>query len=122
VYELERKHVKPSNRSKSTDILLFVAWKSESYKKFCVLVQLMECNGWFYCREIDLKEHYQKDASQLRIYTGPIKDTWLIPDGTVLMTELELDFTRRDGALNITISEGTRNDHAKRLIRIDLKK
>jgi hypothetical protein len=38
----------------------------------------------------------------------------LIPDGTVLMSILELDFTQRDGVLNITISESIRDDYTRR--------
>jgi hypothetical protein len=48
VYEQQRKHVKPGNQTKSTVILLSVAWRSEGYKKFRVFVHLMECNTWSY--------------------------------------------------------------------------
>jgi hypothetical protein len=113
-YKLERKHIKSVNLSESTHILLFVAWKSEGYKKFCVFVHLIEYGKWFYRREILLEEYYQRYASQFSTYTGPIKDTWLTCDGTVLMTELELDFTLRDGVLNMAISKGVNNDHTKR--------
>jgi hypothetical protein len=103
-------------------IRLLVAWKSEGYKNFCVFVHLIECNKWPYWDEIRLEEYYQRYADQLSTYTGPIKDTWLIHDGTVLMTELDLDFTQRDGVLNITISEGSKDEHAKRPEWINLNK
>jgi hypothetical protein len=122
MYELERKHAKPSNQLESTDILLLIAWKSEGYKKFRMFVHLIECNKWPFWGPAELEEYYLRYASQLLIYTGPIKDTWLIPGGAVLMTGLELDFTKRDGVLNITISDGVKDDHTKRLELINLNR
>jgi hypothetical protein len=40
----------------------------------------------------------------------------------VLMTELELDFTQRDGVLNIIISERNNDNHARRPKWINLNK
>jgi hypothetical protein len=114
MYGLERKRVKSSNQPEPTDIQLFIAWKSEGYEKFSVFVHLIEDDKQFYWRKATLGEYYQRYASQLCTYTGPIKNTWLIPDGTVLVTELELDFTQRDGVLNITISEGVEDEKTKR--------
>jgi hypothetical protein len=122
IHVLERKHVKTGNQPEPTDILLFVAWESEGYKKFRAFVHLIECDKWFYWSGVLLEEYYQKCVNQFSTYTGPIEDTWLIPDGTVLMTILELDFTQRDGVLSITISEGTSDDHTKRPEWIDLEK
>jgi hypothetical protein len=115
MYKLESRYVKPGNQPEPTDILLLMAWKSEGYKNFCVFVQLIEYNKWSYGGVIKAREYYQGCANQLCTYTSPIKDTWFIPDGTVLMTELELDFTQRDGVLNMTISEGIRDEHTKKL-------
>jgi hypothetical protein len=112
-YQLEKEHVKPSHRPKPTYLQLFVAWKYEGYKDVCVFVQLIKCYKAFHWGEIQLEEYYQRCANQLYTYTGPIKDTWLINYDTVLMTGLELDFTQRDGALNITISEGVRDEYTK---------
>jgi hypothetical protein len=75
------------------------------------LVEHDEEVGLFYSQ---LETHHQRYASQLSTYTGPIKDTWLPHDGKVLMTKMELDFTQRDGVLNITISEGVKDDHTGR--------
>jgi hypothetical protein len=97
-----------------------VAWKSEGYKKFRVFVQLIECDGTFYLCDIPLEEYYQRYANQLNTYTGPIKNTWMVYDDTVLMTELELDFTQRDSVLNITISEGVKDEYTKRPIWLSL--
>jgi hypothetical protein len=122
-YELQKKHVKFDNLLKSTDVRLFVNWKCEGYTKFHVFAQLIECDRVFYGDKITLKEYYRRYSSQLGAYTGPIKDTWLISDGTVLVTRLELDFTQkdwRDGVLNITISKGTRDKHTKRPVWFDL--
>jgi hypothetical protein len=113
-YQLQREDVNPGNRRDSTHIRLFVVWKSEDYKKFRVFVQLIECSKTLCWDEIKLEEYYQRYANQLCAYTDPIKDKWLIYDDTVLITGLELDFTQRDGVLNITISEGSRDVDAKR--------
>jgi hypothetical protein len=115
-YDLEKRG------NDSIYIRLFVAWKSEGYKKFRVFVHLVEYEKWHGWGKNELEEYFQRYASQFCIYTGPIRNTWLMPDDTVLMTESELDFTQRDGVLNITISEGTKGEHAKRPEWVDLKR
>jgi hypothetical protein len=92
----------------STHIDLFVAWKSDGYRKYHVFVQLIEYDKWIDWDKTKLEMYYQTYANQLSTYTNPIIDTWLLDDDTVFMTRLELDFTQRDwrdGVLNITISE-----------------
>jgi hypothetical protein len=102
--------------------LLSIAWKSEDYKKFHVLVQLIEHGETIRWDKIKAEEHCRRYTNQLGAYAGYIKDTWLLHDGTVLLTELELDFMQRDGILNITISEGIRDEHTKRPIWTSLKR
>jgi hypothetical protein len=114
MYVLERKHVKIGTRHEPTHILLLVAWKSEGYKKLRAFAHLIEYDKASCWDNLSQEEYYQRFTSQLRIYTGPIKDTWLMPDGTVLLTELGLDFTQRDGVLNVTISEGIEDENTKR--------
>jgi hypothetical protein len=106
----------------STYIRLFLTWKSEAYKKFCVFVHLVECEKWSMWDKHELEEYCQRYASQLCTYTGPIRDTWLMPDGTVLMTKLELDFTRRDGVLSLTIYRGIKGERTKKLEWFKLKR
>jgi hypothetical protein len=89
IYVLQRKDIKPSNRLDPTHIRLFVVWKSVGYKKFCVFVQLMECDRQTDWNILMLKEYYQRYTNQLCTYTGPIEDTWLIYDGTAPMTRLD---------------------------------
>jgi hypothetical protein len=122
MYILERKDDNLYNRPGSTFTLLLVAWESEGYKKFRVLVQLIECNKQPYWSKFKPEEYYQRYASQLYTYTGPIKDAWLISDGAVIMTRLELDFTQRDGVLNITISESVSDDYTRTTEWINLKR
>jgi hypothetical protein len=107
-YRLEEEY------AEATYIRLLVAWKSEGYKKFRVFVHLIEHEDWRDWSKVRLEEYYQRYASQLSTYTGPIKNTWLIEDDIVLMTALELDFTQRDDVLNITISESVKDEHTKR--------
>jgi hypothetical protein len=113
MYQLQRKGVEHDDQLKSTYTLLCFAWKSEGYKKFRLFLQLIDCDQTFSWKKIYQYEYYQRYTNQCNTYTGPIKDTWLIHDGTVLMTRLELDFTQRDGVLNVTISEGIRDHHTK---------
>jgi hypothetical protein len=115
-YDLEKKG------SKSTYIRLFVVWKSEGYREFRMFVHLTEYEEKCDWSKVGLEEYYQRYASQLCTYTGPIKDTWLIPGGTVLMTEVELDFTQRDGALNIIISGGIEDERTKKPEWINVKR
>jgi hypothetical protein len=122
IYELQGKHVVPSNRLGSTRTLLLVAWKSEGYKKFRVLVHFIECNVRPYWFNFKPEEYYQRYAGQFSTYAGFIEDTWLTSDGVVIMIRLELDFTQRDGVLNITISESVKDEHTKRPEWINLNR
>jgi hypothetical protein len=112
-YELQRKRANHGNRPRSIYTRLFMTWKTEGYKKFRVLVQLIEYDKipWL---KFGSEGHYRRYVSQLCTYTSPIEDTWLMPDGTVLTTRLELDFTQRDGVLNMTISEGVKDERTKK--------
>jgi hypothetical protein len=120
--KLQRCDVKTDYQPKSTQTLLFVAWKSESDKKFRVVGKLLEHVEPFYWSLTKLEEYYQIYANQLSTYTGSIKDTWLTDDGKVLMTELKLNFMRRCGVLDIIISEGIKDEHTKRSILISPEK
>jgi hypothetical protein len=110
-YELERKRIESSDRLESTPI--HVIWKSVGYEKLHVFVQLIEYDEQFNWDKVKLKDCYHHQFNQFSIYTGPIEDTYLTHDVTILMTGLELDFTQRDGVLNITIYEGIKDDHVK---------
>jgi hypothetical protein len=107
---------------KSPNTRFLVTWKSEGYRKFCVFVYLVKYDDWCFWNKIKTEEYYQRYTSRLNTYTGPIEETWLLDDDTVLMTGLELDFTQRDGVLNIVISEGVEDKNTKRLEWIDIKK
>jgi hypothetical protein len=121
-YKLQRKSIKTNYQSESTCIRLFVAWRSEGYKNLCAFVHLIEYNEAFHWDTIRLEEYYQRYANYLSTYTDPIKDTWLTHDGTMLMTGLKMDFTQRDGRLNIIISESVKNDYTKIPVWIDLER
>jgi hypothetical protein len=118
-YKLQRKYKETDNQSELIHTLLFIAWKSEGYKKFRVYTQLTECDKTFCWNNFRLREYYQRYVNQLNTYTVSSKNTWLIHDGTILMTGLELNFAQRDGVLNITISEGIKDEHTKRPIWIN---
>jgi hypothetical protein len=120
-YELKRVNVRPDDQSKSTHIRLFVAWKSERYKEFCVFIHLIEYSKQVDWNRIKSKEYYRRYANQLSIYTSPIKNKWLINDGTVLMTRLNLDFMQKDGRLNIFITEGNKTSRAMKPVWVDLE-
>jgi hypothetical protein len=115
--KLQREHVKPGNQS--THILLFIGWKSEGYKKLHAFAQLIEYDKHVHWDKYTLKEYYQRYISQISTYIGHIKDTWLIDGNIVLMTRLELDFTQRDGVLNVTISERAEDDYTRRPDKIN---
>jgi hypothetical protein len=113
-YELRRKCVKSSEELDLIHIRFFVVWKTGGHKKLRAYINSVEYEEKLYWNNTRLEEYYQRHASQLYTYTGPIKDTWLMHDGTVLMTELELDFTQRHDVLNITISEGIGDEYTRR--------
>jgi hypothetical protein len=120
-YQLQRKCVKSGDQLKSTFTRLFIIWKSEGYKVLRVRVGLIEHDKQIRWNGYKLREYYRRYANQFGTYTEPVRDTWLIHDGTVLMTRLELDFTQRDWVLNITISEGTEDEYARRPVWLDPK-
>jgi hypothetical protein len=122
MYELEREDVESDDQSESIYTKLFIAWKSKGYKDLCVFLHLIESEDLFYFGKAILEEYYQRHANQLSIYTDPIKDTWLLRDGTVLMTKLELDFTQRDGALSVTISKGIKDDHTRKPVWVNMER
>jgi hypothetical protein len=121
MYELQRKRVESDDQLKSIYTLLFVGWKTEGYKKLHVFIQLMEYDKTFRWQNYKLEEYYQRYDNQFSTYTDSIKDIWLMHDGTVLMTKLELDFTLQDGVLNIIISEGVKDEYTKRPVWLDSK-
>jgi hypothetical protein len=113
-YELERRYTKPGEEFELTHVLLFVVWKSEGYRKLRAYINLVEYDEKFYWNNAKLDEYYRSNVDQLSIYTSPIRDTWLTRDGTVFMTNLELDFTQRHDALNIIISESVTDNYTRR--------
>jgi hypothetical protein len=121
-YVLQRKYVASNEQFRSTHIRLFVVWKSEGYKELSASVNLIEYDRVFHWDNAKLERYCQRYISQLDTYTDPIEDTWSTHDGIVLMTRLELDFTQRDGVLNITISKGVRDNHSKRSEWVNLKR
>jgi hypothetical protein len=118
-YKLQDRNYKPNHRPGAARIRCLVAWKSEGYKKFYMLIHLIEYNRWVKWNEIKLDDYCQRYANQFSIYTGPIKSTWLMPNGIVLMIRLNLDSTQRDGIMSITISEGVGDGYTKRLVWLD---
>jgi hypothetical protein len=118
-YELQKDE--SGDVSKSTYFRLFVAWKLQGYKELCTGVYLIACDKKMEWNRNKLEECYQRHANQLSTYAGPIKDTWLLEDGAVVMIGLELDFTQRDGVLNINITEGVKDEHTKKPEWIDPK-
>jgi hypothetical protein len=112
-YHLQRKRAESDNQLESTYTLLLITWKYEGYKELCACVHLLEYDKQIKWNLYKLGEYHQRYASQLSTYAGPIKDTWLMHDGTVLMTRLKLDFTQRVGVLNIVISEGVMDEPTK---------
>jgi hypothetical protein len=122
MYQLQRKHIKSDDQLELTCTLLLVIWKSEGYKKFRVLVLLMECDKTFCWYKIRPKEYCQKYVDRFSTYTGPIKNTWQTRDGTMLTTGLELDLMQRHDVLNITISDGIKDYHTEGSVWLDPKK
>jgi hypothetical protein len=118
MYQLQRKHVKSDDQPNSTNTLLFIALKSEGYNEFLARVCLIKCDKQIKWNQYKLEEYRQSYHSQLSTYTGPIKDAWLLNDGTVLVTEMELNFIQRYDILNIIISKGVKDDHIKRPVWI----
>jgi hypothetical protein len=56
-YVLWRKYVQSDNRLKPAFIRLFVAWKSECYKKFRALIHFIECDRQVVWNKYKLKDY-----------------------------------------------------------------
>jgi hypothetical protein len=122
MYQLQRKSVKSDDQLESTYTLLFITWRLEGYNELRACIHLLECDKQIEWNQHKLEEYRQRYHNQLSTSAGSIKDTWLIHDGTVLMTSLESDFTRRIGVLNVTISEGSKDVHTRRPVWINLER
>jgi hypothetical protein len=113
MYTLQENYGKASDLHKSTDVRLLIAWKSEGYKNFGVFVQLIEYDEDIHWEEFTLEEYYKRYANEFSTYTGPIKETWMTRDGIMFTTGIDVDFTLRDGVLNIAISDGVNEVYTK---------
>jgi hypothetical protein len=130
LYKLQRKHANKTgnyyNNSTSsikditTNIHLLVIWNVKNYNhRFCV--SLIECAGEFAWNEDKLWELYRKHSNQ--VYENYKSDivTWLLSDGAVLKTKLDVTYGS-DCKLDIVISKGTGKDEMSEPIQIDPKR
>jgi hypothetical protein len=113
-YQLKRKRVKSDDQLESTSTLLFITWKYEGYKMFHVRLGLIEHDKQVKWNGYKLREYYRRYVNQFGTYTGPIRDKWLLHDGTILAIRLELYFTQRNWVLNTTISAGVKDEYIRR--------
>jgi hypothetical protein len=109
------------NRPESTHAQLLVAWKYKGYKKVRVFIHLIECDEQIDWNEIKLRICCQRCVNQLSTYTDLTKETWLLHDGTVLMTRLEL-YLIQDGVVCVVISDSFRDNRIKKSVWISSKR
>jgi hypothetical protein len=104
IYKLQKKNTDQLDEEETTCIQLIMIWSVNESKEFCVASGLVEHDKdhvWDEDGLIDLSEHY----SLFNIQYGPIEETWLMHDNTVLMTKMGVACEAEYYKLEITISE-----------------
>jgi hypothetical protein len=128
MYKLQRKNIDQSNgeviSSETTAAAaactqLIIIWKVKRYSEVRVHLSLIEHDEghvWDRARLMKLAFGFEL----VNVQHGPIEETYLMRDSTVLMTSLNL--TREEGCykLEMTISEGDIKDDTRRPLYIDV--
>jgi hypothetical protein len=113
MYELQRKNTAQTNEEEATCIQFLAIWKLYRSGAFYVCPFLIEHDRdriWDEDRLMELVMHY-KPAN---IQHNPIEETWLMHDNTVLMTKVKLTYEEECCELEMTISETSVKDDARR--------
>jgi hypothetical protein len=125
MYKLQRKNIGEfneediSSEDEATWIWLVMIWKVYKSRKIFVVSDLIEHDKshiWNSNELMKLNEYYEL----FNIQHGPIEETWLMHDNTVLTTSLNTIRKRDYYVLEVTISEGSIRDDTKRLRYIGL--
>jgi hypothetical protein len=121
-YEL--KNVKQLNEEVISDgvyIQLVMIWKvhkSGRFYAYSFLIEHDKSRVWKRGELMKLAQHYESFIIQ----HGPIEDTWLMHNNTVLMIRANVTFEEEYYKLEMTISEGSINKYTRRIWYIDAEK
>jgi hypothetical protein len=124
IYKLQRKDINELNEEaiysedEATSTQIFMVWKVKNSRELYVYSRLIEHDKdhiWNRDRLMKLAKSYEL----FNIQHGPIKETWLMHDNTVLMTGLNMTHEKECYKLEITIS--SKND-VQRPQHIDLNR
>jgi hypothetical protein len=116
IYKLQRKKRLGSDADNtSTSHQLLVIWRSDNRYGYFMRVLLVKHSNTITLDENTLKELDYPRFSLIRKSCN-IKNTWALGDATVLMTTSKLEKQIR--TIEITISEGTREDDTMRQLLI----
>jgi hypothetical protein len=119
MYKLQRKNTNEFDGDEAACIQFVIIWKVDDSKEFCVASFLIEHDkgcAWDRDGLMKLAEHY----SAFNIQHGPVEETWLMHDNTVLMTSLSVTHEEECCELEMTISETSIKDDTQRLLYIDM--
>jgi hypothetical protein len=126
MYRLQRESTDKSDeeaiysKEKATCVQLVIIWKANSPKGFCInsfLIDHDKGRVWDKDKLMNLVKH----CKLFNIRHGPIEDTCLMHDHTVLMTNLNIIHEEERYKLEITISEGSINEGTWRPLYIGLE-
>jgi hypothetical protein len=99
---------------------ILLVWKFFESKKLYADVLLVECDRGFVWNESNLKELYDMNFKQDRLFSDTATKTWLLDDNMALMTAFVI--MNEDRILNVTISEVERDNNTMMPIHIDLER
>jgi hypothetical protein len=121
MYKLQRKDIDQSNERESTCTQLVIIWKANIYHKFQAVSRLIEHDEdriW----DSDMLMDLARYCILYDIEHGPIEETWLMHDNTVLMTGMNATYEEKCYKLEMKISETSVKDDTERpqYINVDM--
>jgi hypothetical protein len=123
IYKLQRRepheYTEISEDTSDTAHILLV-WKIFESKELYADILLVECDREFVWNESNLKELYDMNFKQDRLFSDTATKTWLLDDNITLMTTPEI--TNRNLILNISISEVERDNNTRIPLYIEQEK
>jgi hypothetical protein len=118
MYKLQRKNTNQSNEGKTTCTQLVLIWKVQKSGELYVYSFLME-NDKDHVWNRDELVIVVKNCEFFIVQYGPIEDTWLLRNHTVLVTRVHATFEEECYKLEMIISKGSINKDTRRLWYID---
>jgi hypothetical protein len=110
-----------TNENETGCAQMLIAWKMKDSKLFVYAVLVKHVKKFIW-NEDKLKRLYYENHNWFKEYNDTISDTWYMDDNMTLKTSLKLRGMKGNFELNISISEGERDDYVMRPLYVDLER